>query len=91
MVFDHERTTVTFDGRAVKLGATAFSLLTVLASRPGRVFSRTELARAVWGAGYLSPKTVAMQVLRLRQALEADPLRPRLIVTVRGEGYRLGR
>jgi two-component system phosphate regulon response regulator PhoB len=67
-----------------------FDLLAALASAPRRVFSKAELLSAVWGSSddWQDPATVTEHVRRLRRKLEADPDRPRWIVTVRGAGYR---
>ena len=81
---------VTVDGRRVDLSSLEFKLLGVLASRPGRVFSREQLLDRVWGRDiYVDTRTVDVHVGRLRKALSVtggdDPLR-----TVRGAGYSLG-
>ena len=68
-----------------------FSLLTVLLGAPERVLSRDqmlELSRLHSDEVY--GRTVDVQVARLRRKIEADPARPRFIVTVRGAGYLLG-
>jgi DNA-binding response OmpR family regulator len=64
-------------------------LLAWLAERPGRAVSRDDLLRELWG--YRSSavtRTVDNTVLRLRAKIEADPARPRHVVTVHGLGYR---
>ena len=56
----------------------------------GHVFSRAQLLDAVWGYthdGY--EHTVTTHINRLRAKLEADPMRPQLILTVRGAGYKM--
>jgi two-component system, OmpR family, phosphate regulon response regulator PhoB len=65
-------------------------LLVVLASNPRRTFTRKELLHLVWESApeWQDPATVTEHVRRLRQKIEADPERPRWIVTVRGTGYR---
>ena len=80
------------DGRDLALTATEFRLLLEMARRPGQVFSREMLLDRVWNYDYLGDSRlvdVAMQ--RLRSKVEEDPANPRLIVTVRGVGYRLER
>lgn len=65
------------------------ALLTVLATHPGRAFSRTELLDLVWGDAYAGDaRTVDVHVRWLRSKLEPDPARPRHVRTVRGHGYR---
>ncbi len=74
----------------VELTALEFDLLLHFAQHPGRVFSRNQLLNAVWGTthdGY--EHTVTTHINRLRAKLEADPLRPQVILTVRGAGYKM--
>jgi DNA-binding response OmpR family regulator len=78
--------------RGVNLDFTAleFDLLLHFAQHPGHVFSRGQLLNAVWGYthdGY--EHTVTTHINRLRAKLEADPLRPDFILTVRGAGYKM--
>jgi DNA-binding response OmpR family regulator len=81
---------VTRDGAEIHLRPKEFSLLAVLAADPNRVYTRDELVDTVWGPGYRgSVRTVDVHVRWLRAKLEADPARPRHVVTVRGTGYRL--
>jgi DNA-binding response OmpR family regulator len=77
-------------GRAVELTALEFDLLHHFASHPGRVFSRAQLLDAVWGYSHEGYEhTVTTHINRLRAKLEADPMRPRFVLTVRGAGYRM--
>ncbi len=71
------------------LTAKEFDLLWFLASHPRRVFSRDQLMDGVWGyTTALDTGTVTVHIRRLRQKIEADPSRPRLLETVWGVGYR---
>ena len=82
--------TVTLAGRSVSLSPREFSLLQVLASEPNRVHSVDELLASVWGAEFVGqPQVVYVHIRWLREKLEADPERPKRIVTVRGVGYKL--
>lgn len=80
--------TVELAGTSVPLTAREFDLLAYLARRPGRVFSREELLRAVWGWSHGDLSTVTVHVRRLREKIEVDAAAPRRIVTVWGYGYR---
>jgi len=74
----------------VDFTALEFDLLLHFAQHPGHVFSRGQLLNAVWGYthdGY--EHTVTTHINRLRNKLEADPMRPQLILTVRGAGYKM--
>ena len=81
---------VTSRGEALDFPALEFDLLRYCAQHPGHVFSRAQLLGAVWGYthdGY--EHTVTTHINRLRAKLEADPMRPELILTVRGAGYKM--
>jgi DNA-binding response OmpR family regulator len=81
---------VRYRGEALDFTALEFDLLLHFASHPGHVFSRAQLLNAVWGYthdGY--EHTVTTHINRLRAKLEADPMRPQLILTVRGAGYKM--
>lgn len=76
--------------RAVALTPKAFDLLIALMDRKGRVASRHDLLRDVWGyADSVTTRTVDAHVAELRRKLEEDPATPRHIVTVWKVGYRL--
>ncbi len=74
----------------IPLTKTEFQLLVTLASRPNQVFTRDMLLDKVWNYDYLGDsRLVDVHIRRLRAKVEDDPSRPRLIVTVRGFGYKL--
>ena len=76
-------------GTAVELTALEFELLLFFASHPGRVYSRSQLLDAVWGYSHDGYEhTVTTHINRLRAKLERDPMRPELVLTVRGAGYK---
>ena len=86
---DPAKRTVEVDGQPVQLTYVEFELLSTLASRPGRVYSRQMLLEALWGSSdYRDPRTIDVHVRHLREKLESEPSDPRYIVTVRGVGYR---
>ena len=77
-------------GELIEFTALEFDLLLHFASHPGHVFSRSQLLNAVWGYthdGY--EHTVTTHINRLRAKLEVDPMRPELILTARGAGYKM--
>jgi len=81
---------VRFRQQLLDFTALEFDLLLHFAQHPGHVFSRGQLLSAVWGYthdGY--EHTVTTHINRLRAKLEADPMRPQLILTVRGAGYKM--
>ena len=76
--------------RRVPLTPTEFKLLKVLATEPGRAFSRTELIDQVLGSGYEGfERTIDAHVKNLRRKIEPDPSHPRYLQAVFGVGYRL--
>jgi two-component system response regulator ResD len=78
------------DGDPVKLTRKEFDLLQLLASNPGRTFTRSELLEEVWDFAWDGDtNTVTVHVRRLREKIEDDPSEPLHLVTVWGVGYRL--
>ena len=89
LVIDLPRRSVEVDERRVQLTFVEFELLTRLASRPGRVFSRRMLLEALWGsAEFRDPRTIDVHVRHLREKIERDSRNPAYILTVRSVGYR---
>ena len=81
---------VTRGGEPVELSALEFRLLRYLIEHRGEVLSRDRLLDEVWGYGAdVYSRTVDQHVATLRRKIEADPRRPRHVVTVRGLGYKL--
>lgn len=80
------------DGEELSLTAKEFDLLLVLVVGAGKVLSRDQLMREVWGSSpAASSKTLDMHVSWLRRKLGDDAAAPRLITTVRGMGFRFER
>jgi DNA-binding response OmpR family regulator len=74
----------------VKLTFSEYELLACLMSRPGHLFNRQELLRAIWGdSAYRDPRAIDVHIRHLREKLEQRPEHPELILTVRGAGYRV--
>lgn len=87
---DDSRKLVILKGREVGLSPKEFALIRLLASKPGNVFSRQEILSTLWpGNRYASFQDVQKYVYLLRKKIEDDPYNPKLILTVRGFGYRL--
>ena len=75
--------------KEVDLTSKEFALLSLLASNPGRVFSREKLLEHVWGYDYYGDaRTVDVHIRHLREKIEQDPAAPQLILTVWGAGYK---
>jgi DNA-binding response OmpR family regulator len=77
-------------GEEIPLTKTEFRLLCEFADHPGAVLSRDQLLERVWGYDYLGDsRLVDAHVRRLRLKIEDQPDEPKVLVTVRGIGYRL--
>jgi DNA-binding response OmpR family regulator len=89
LVIDGERRQVTRVGEPAHTTRREFELLYLLASHPGRTYSRAALVEELWGYAWTGPTdTVTVHIRRLRRKIEADPSDPRHLVTVYGVGYR---
>ncbi|MDX1521275.1 MAG: response regulator transcription factor [Anaerolineae bacterium] len=90
LVIDPAAHTVTLNGAPVELRPREFDILYVLALEAGHVLTVDELLNRVWGAEYSGEsQNVYVHIRWLREKIEADPQKPRRIITVRGVGYRL--
>lgn len=75
----------------INLTPLEFELLLALALKPQQVFTREMLLEQVWGYHYKADtRLVNVHVQRLRAKVELDPDSPRIVMTVRGVGYRAG-
>ena len=89
LLVDPARRVVERDGERCELTTLEFELLHFLVLRPGRVFSRDDLLRYVWGEDrVVDNRTIDSLVSRLRRRIEPDPANPRYVQTVWGAGYR---
>ncbi len=87
---DFAKLTVESDGKIDELSRYEADILRLLASEPGRIFSRDELLDHIWGVeAFPSNRTIDNYIVKLRQKLEADPKNPRVLVSVYGKGYKL--
>jgi len=86
---DSERHAVTVNGEPVTLPLKEFELLEYLMDNTNRVLTRGQIIDRVWGSNYYGDtKTLDVHVKRIRSKIEPDPANPKLIVTVRGLGYK---
>ena len=90
LVIDTDRAHVERQGREVVLSALEYRLLLLFATNPGKLVTREMIRDALWDdAGtYIEENTLSVYIKRLRTKVEDDPAHPRLIVTVRGLGYK---
>ncbi len=86
---DVERHTVSVGGEEIAMPLKEYDLLEVLMRNAGRVLTRGQLIDRVWGEDYFGDtKTLDVHIKRIRSRIEPNPPEPRLLVTVRGLGYR---
>jgi DNA-binding response OmpR family regulator len=79
---------VTVNGKEINLTAKEFDLLILLATNPGKVFTREELLEVIWGYEYFGDlRTVDVHVRRLREKIEKDTTNYEYILTKWGVGY----
>ena len=77
------------DGELVELTAKEFDVLSLLASHPGRVYSREQIMRHLWNGEFFGEARAAdVHIQHIRKKIEPDPKNPRYVQTVRGAGYR---
>jgi two-component system alkaline phosphatase synthesis response regulator PhoP len=84
LIIDRERFVVDYQGKSLQFPRKEFELLSFLASKPGRVFSRDEILENVWGNEVLVvDRTIDVHVRKIREKLD-----DRYIFTVKGVGYK---
>jgi DNA-binding response OmpR family regulator len=89
VVVDLDTRTVSRSGKPVRLTHLEFELLSFFCRSTGRVYSREQLLREVWGLRQAGQaRTVDNFMAQLRSKLEVDPECPSHLITVRGSGYR---
>jgi DNA-binding response OmpR family regulator len=84
--------TVLLDGKSIELTTSQFDLLSFLASHAGQVISRDQISRHLRGIDYdgLS-RSIDLAIVRLREKIGDDARHPRMIKSIRGEGYLMVR
>src|SRR6185369_8540696 len=90
LIIDKRRHEVSLSRQRLDLTPLEFQILELLASEPGRVWSRNDLLDQVWSTDYEGyQRNIDPHIARLRKKLETDPKNPRYVLTVRGVGYKL--
>jgi DNA-binding response OmpR family regulator len=90
LVVDKRRHEVSRAGKKIDLTPLEFQILELLASEPGRAWSRNDLLDRVWSTEYEGySRNIDPHINRLRKKLENDPKNPYYVLTVRGVGYKL--
>ena len=80
------------DGEEVFLTSLEYRLLLVFLNNMGQVLSRNQLLQGIWDidGNFINDNTLSVYIKRLRDKLEEDAQSPKIIITVRGLGYRMG-
>lgn len=87
---DTERRKVTKGGKEITLTSFEFDLLHTIAKNPGRVYSRMQLLDLTQGEAYEAyERTIDSHIKNLRKKIEANPEKPKYIITVYGVGYKM--
>jgi two-component system, OmpR family, response regulator RegX3 len=90
LAMDFTRHRVDVDGRPVQLTPSELRLLGLLATKPGQAFSRRQIMEHLWESEHVGDEHACeVHISNLRRKIERDPKRPKRIVTVRSEGYKL--
>lgn len=81
------------NGGEVFLSALEYRLLLVFINNPESIITRERLLNELWDAAgeFVNDNTLTVYIKRLREKIEDDPAEPKIILTVRGTGYRLGK
>ena len=88
LFFSLEQRLVMIQNKVIALTAKEFDLLELLAVNPGKVYSRDNLLKAVWGQDYSGDgRTVDVHMRRLREKIEDNPSEPKYVHTKWGVGY----
>lgn len=83
--------TVYKDNEKIFLTALEYKILLILFMHPGRVFTRESILAEIWDTEeeYVNDNTLTVYIKRIREKLEDDPANPKIIMTVRGLGYKV--
>ncbi|ACL75898.1 response regulator transcription factor [Ruminiclostridium cellulolyticum] len=90
LTIDFANYTLYVDDKPVVLTVKEFEILSLLSQHPNMVFSLTQLYDHIWGVDNIGDtRTVMVHISNLRKKIEKDPANPKLIVTIKGIGYKL--
>ena len=92
VVIDMKQAKVFKNGADVMLTALEYKILLTLALNPNTVFSREKILADIWDVNeaFVNDNTLTVYVKRIREKIEDDPNSPKIIITVRGIGYKVG-
>jgi two-component system, OmpR family, KDP operon response regulator KdpE len=90
LVMDLTLRRVTVKGEDIQLTPTEYDLLRLFVNHAGKVLTHSQILKQIWGVAYQEqPHVLRVNISNLRRKIEANPSRPRHIITEPGVGYRL--
>lgn len=91
LIIDTKAARVTKAGKEVFLSALEYRLLVILATHRGQILDRNQLLESIWdiGGSFVNDNTLTVYIKRLREKIEDDPALPKIILTIRGLGYKI--
>lgn len=89
LFINYNEAVVKVKGQEINLSAQLYQLLTFFSKSPNQIFSKQQIYDRVWDSvSYGDENTVIVHIRKLREKIEQDPSNPRLLLTVRGIGYK---
>ena len=89
IVFDRERAMLIKDDEEIQLTAKQFKILDYLATNKNKIVSIDQILDKCWEESFGYENTLITHIYRLRDKLEEDPANPKILITVKGLGYKL--
>ena len=91
VVIDLKQAKVFKNQKDVMLTALEYKILLILALNPNQVFTREKILSDIWDVNeaYVNDNTLTVYIKRIREKIEDDPMNPKIILTVRGMGYKV--
>lgn len=92
LVIDPKQAKVLKNNQEIFLTTMEYKILLILATNPNVVFTREKLLADIWDVAeeYVNDNTLTVYIKRLREKIEDNPNQPKIILTVRGIGYKIG-
>lgn len=75
-------------GNLIELTPREYDLLTLFSTHPGRIFTRDEVRKEIWGHEFIEERSIDVHIRRLRDKIEDNPMDPQYILTIWGVGYK---
>ena len=91
VLFDQENNVILKNGSAISLTALEYKILTILFENINRIVTREFLLERIWdiSSNFVNDNTLTVYIKRLREKIEDDPNKPKIIKTIKGMGYKI--